>query len=525
MTFLLRPARFASAFSPDDIASLQYWFDPSEAANRTDDGTNVTQLTNKAASGSTYNAQVGATNASAPLLATGAINRRDALEFDNSLRVLSVSAANAPHWVEDGPWRMFVVFRTKPSSLTSSNNWLLYNGLTLPGSGQSFIRIRKDTANDIDGTSTDQDDGDRTSEQIQDATVAPTDWLPHIAMLGREKGTGSGGVDRLRLMVDDAEVPGSPRDMAASHDWSSPGTGSVTGFRTAFVVGGRPANSTTAADGTNFLQDCYVGEVLFFDGDLTAQQEQDVYDYLAGKWMPTFQPSDISDLIAWWDPSVEESVTVSGSAVTRIDAVPAGSITPPLLQANSIYQPVETTINGLNAISFDSDCLNSNSNAALNPLGDDFTMVIVMQRPDPASSTARCIIDIGSSGATHAGLVFVSGSPGELNFNLNTGTVGSSAITSGGTYNDDAPHILIAVRSGTNAFLYDETGSEVATVAIGSGSYSATQFNYGSWFQPGDGNWQPYEGVLGECLYYGKALSSSERTSVIDYLKSKWGVT
>tara|TARA_R100001086_G_scaffold245696_1_gene176941 strand:+ start:1616 stop:2482 length:867 start_codon:yes stop_codon:yes gene_type:complete len=285
MTYLLRPQRFAgSVFDPTDIASLQYWFDPSDDAMRTIVSTTVTQLANKAASGPTYNAQVAATNASAPLYAASAINGLDALEFDNSLRVLSVNLAGGLHWVEDGPWRIFVVIQTTATSITSANNWVVYNGLTLPGSGQSFIRIRRNTANDLDGTSTDQDDGNRTSEQILDSTTGVTDQSPHVIMLGRESGTGPSGVDRLRLMVDGSEVSGSPLNMAASHDWSSPGTGSVTGYRTAFVIGGRPANSTTAADGTNFLEDCYVGDVLFFDADLTSQQESDVHDYLMAKW-------------------------------------------------------------------------------------------------------------------------------------------------------------------------------------------------------------------------------------------------
>lgn len=243
-----------------------------------------------------------------------------------------------------------------------------------------------------------------------------------------------------------------------------------------------------------------IGEVIIYNRVLSATEITQINNYLANKWWNT--PLTVSGLKLWLD-----------AADTGLGKVSAWNDKSGLLnnalQATAANQPTNTAnqINGLPALVFDdSSYMSITSNAGLSWasnctvffVGDTSTISAAVRRFMSKSGAVAFGKDL-SSGARFTTLTVQDYDGNSGFFAVNTPLV---ACYTFGSY--DASFykngILDSTVSGaspavtnSNALLISSTG-------------------------------EPWNGKMAEIIAYNKLLSSTERDTITQYLKSKWGI-
>lgn len=238
--------------------------------------------------------------------------------------------------------------------------------------------------------------------------------------------------------------------------------------------------------------------------------------------VPAFSPEDIENLTVWMD--AQESSTITGDPITNWESR-VGSVT--WVEGVPGAQPSLVTVNGLTMINFDGgDFLSQagGSPTTLQPGSADFTIVSAFR----ATDADRGMLWINDDAAGKRWLLRTHVNGVDIEFSIDDNTTAQTLTASDVDFTDDTVRVIIASRDGTNLrFYYGDGGTltEDAASPVAIGSYG----DLGAGVNPGLGDLslgggQGLSGDIGELFFYKQALSSAERTSLYDYLVSKWSL-
>lgn len=275
-------------FDPESAGTLTAWYDVSDPDNRTvTSGTPdlLTRLDNKAAADASNDAQMsdGIGGTGAPAFLTASINGLDTGECNDSPQRAMAVTDNTQTFtkVGSGGFRVFLVLQKHTSATQECIPF--QNGANDPSGGGYAFHMNR--AADGSGTIRFQMYDGSTSGHavanlvVSDANNDVNDGNPHVIMLGRSVGTGSGGVDQLVAAVDGTDVVGSPVDLDASFgDADNDGS---TNAAAGWLIMGAAAAAPNLAQRWADVEYC---EILLYKTDMTAGQEAAVVNYLKSKW-------------------------------------------------------------------------------------------------------------------------------------------------------------------------------------------------------------------------------------------------
>ena len=253
---------------------------------------------------------------------------------------------------------------------------------------------------------------------------------------------------------------------------------------------------------------------------------------------PAFKPSDIAGLQLWLDATTGlfdatsggSAVTTNASAVARWEDQSGNARH--ATQANSALQAtLRTSVqNGRNIIRFDGT--------------DDFYSGVADALPLANSSTRltffmACIPDLSGRQAAYGGGGIIRGmqtdssegwyfgvrSGGKFAFNQNSGA--NACIVSTSTLTTNTAYVIGSTYDGAQVGVsnrvtnYLSSSSETDVLDDGSGGWGAGEeigrgYTSASYYFKGD---------LCELVIYDSVLSSANITSVVNYLKSRWGIS
>lgn len=244
-----------------------------------------------------------------------------------------------------------------------------------------------------------------------------------------------------------------------------------------------------------------------------------VFGGVIGNTSSVFHPTDIDDLIGWWDPSQEGTITpdpISDLIVTSIADLSGSNNT--LAQETFTNMPTTGTnkIHGLNVIQFDG--ANDFLVATLESLSSDLTIFDVCKMED-----ANNVNDS----------IYCFNSTSDADFQVQAETIdkffaqiNSSGLGGGGgcqmntsVHNKD---LLLTHRleldSGMTCYRDGilQTGTSVYTTTIDSDQFLNIATN-----RAGSTH---IEMSQGELIVYNRALDTSEINEVTNYLMFKWGL-
>lgn len=217
-----------------------------------------------------------------------------------------------------------------------------------------------------------------------------------------------------------------------------------------------------------------------------------------------FSPTNISDLIAWYDASDTTTITESGGDVSQWDDKSGNGNH--LTQGSSTEQPGtgNNTQNGLNVLDHDGTEYLQRTTFVGGALSQPTTVFLAAD-----TSTAASDYYFDSANTSNRQTSFLSGGNDVQMF---AGAVlGFSGNPGSGTFDQ-------------LTFLFDTTSSEfwVNGTSQGTGSVgSQTMVGFTEYARFNGA--QASIGDVGEIIIYDKELTTTERQQVETYLKDKWG--
>lgn len=216
--------------------------------------------------------------------------------------------------------------------------------------------------------------------------------------------------------------------------------------------------------------------------------------------MAISNPTDISDLVHWYDASDTGSITDSSGDVTVL----AAQVGNDLDDVVGTPRTGDDTLNSLNVITFDGA-----SRLKGNPIGGAtsaaFTLFCVGQI---TGSTGGNQFLCSAQGADSSGIVGVNGSNWGVN---STNIVESSDAT------DTDAHYFIYVSNGSSSSLWID-GTEYALGSDPGGNGYASDGVWGA--NAYDGAY--LSGIVGETGVYSRVLNGTELADLNSYMASKW---
>jgi len=234
-----------------------------------------------------------------------------------------------------------------------------------------------------------------------------------------------------------------------------------------------------------------------------------------------FDPESIAGLELWLDATDAATITGTASLVTGWDdkSTAGNDVT-----AAGAARPSQSTINGLNAITFDgaAEAMSLASASVTGLDGPDITIFAAVNKQfDEADSWPGAFAR--GSGAWGAGWRLASSDAG-----------GSNMYFSAAQYTSDAA-LISAAPSGADAFAlwaadHEDAGgvkhgylNNVLAGTDTSGLISGASSHDLTIGQPGTNTTYSLFGSIGEILVYNSVLSEEDRLTVSEYLADKWG--
>lgn len=211
---------------------------------------------------------------------------------------------------------------------------------------------------------------------------------------------------------------------------------------------------------------------------------------------PGFTPADLTDVSGWWDFS-ETSTLTTATGYSQIDCNLSSGQN--LAQATGANQPTSTTLNGLNAASFDTtDDMFYNISDKTQP----YSLWVVLKLHAAHATNHKYFGDTGAEA-----LLFSQVSKWALS--TFSGNVYTSAIAT-----DTNPHLFIGVFNGASS-IFALDGTVVSSVSL-SAKTLATLTLGGTGAQHGDFD-------CGEAGYTRGAMTLAEIADMQAYSQAKWG--
>lgn len=232
-----------------------------------------------------------------------------------------------------------------------------------------------------------------------------------------------------------------------------------------------------------------------------------------------FSPTDVRNLVGWWDASDAATITAVGGAVSQWNDKSGSNYHVTQSTAGNKPTTGTRTINGLNTLDFDGgDVLHKTSGTYGEP---PFAVYAVIEADTVAAGT-RCIIHAGTTGVNDWALLIDANDPGMY---AATGGGGGMADVPNQT-SVGVPFLLCGripgISSGAGA------GARMTSRASGVVGNPVTPF----WLVytnvdigASNSDTLVFDGKIGEILWYGAPISISEDIAIRDYLADKWNVT
>jgi hypothetical protein len=234
-----------------------------------------------------------------------------------------------------------------------------------------------------------------------------------------------------------------------------------------------------------------------------------------------FNPKSISGLVLWLDVTQTSSLTFNGSNVSQANDLSGNGYH--FTQSTGANQPayVSTGMNGKPAVQFSNSAASlMNSSATIaNVVGSpttspQFTIFSVIKLPSGTSQ-----LTFGSNSDANGRLLYVVRFGASTFFDVVNAADGRlGVIISQAEAESVALHTLYKSGS-TQTSRYN--GAEKATKTNATSNYSSTSAT----IQLGKALGVGQDGIFSEQLWYNRALSVSEISTVEKYLASKFGIT
>lgn len=223
---------------------------------------------------------------------------------------------------------------------------------------------------------------------------------------------------------------------------------------------------------------------------------------------PTILPTNVAGLAAWYDASVASSITSVAGAVSQWNDRSGNGRN--LTQSTAIRKPTTgtRTINGLNALDFTNNFIDSAPVSIVQPV----TLLAVVLA-DSYTGAANRYIDTWTGAEADRIIMFrLTSTPALQVF------AGSSANTTHDMATG-AAHVHSAVFNGATSSFFED-GTQYGG-ALNPGTGPIYQINLGGdgFTSAADSDW---DGLIAEVLIYGAALSAGNRRALENYLKIKW---
>jgi hypothetical protein len=241
----------------------------------------------------------------------------------------------------------------------------------------------------------------------------------------------------------------------------------------------------------------------------------------------SLEPDDLPDLTGHWDFSDASSVTESGGVISAIAPQASASTSLSFEQADSGRRPSTTTLGGIGAASFAGDFMTLTGSDPDFAFGSgDMTIIVVYQRASGASSSNRILYSQGASSTVDFLSLLFNSDGNNLQYNLSDRPTVEVAVSSGEDFSDGNAHVAIARRTGTLQEILDDNGNQIASNTL-PGGYSianGTPVALGGIFAPPTTFNEQYNGIIGECIVYDRALTSGEVSGLLLGLRTKWSI-
>jgi hypothetical protein len=484
-------------FDPRSVGGCQLWFDAADSLTVTLNGSTVSSWKDKSINGYTVDQS---TSGNQPTYATNLLNGLPGIQFSAS-RYLYQLGSNMTNFTSSTSTTVFIVAK---------------NGSSLPSSGFNIINTLW-----LKGTATQRYHFSFASSSTNGVTL-----YANAALVGTTTAVTFGSNAIIGFTA-------SPSGTSIN----------VNGTLTTYNGTTLPsANNTTyfmfGDDRGNFSSDVNVYEFIGFNTELTTSQRQQVEGYLAYKWglqsslisthsfysikphLRIFQPSDFSDLSVWFDASDTSTITGT-STVTAWRDKSSNSWNATTLIGTA---PTNTTVNGLNAVSFSGASTLTVSNVAFSSV-QSRAVFVVYRVPTSTPNYISWFSTQWSGGNNQGGhnnLVYPSGGGGPF---LQSYAAGGLSYTFLGT--SSAPSTIgttaqcaminSAFSTTSNVVTLNGTSYTLDNGMIAAG-YSTSTVTY----YIGNAYPQPY--ILCEYIMYQREFTQSERQIVEGYLANKWGI-
>ncbi len=226
-------------------------------------------------------------------------------------------------------------------------------------------------------------------------------------------------------------------------------------------------------------------------------------------------PISTDDLLVWL---LAEDITSLVNARVPIWNARQGVVAA-VANTNASQQPILRDANGFSAIQLASNSLLFSSFSTITLLATE-TIFIVFSHTD--NNNDRSIYQtLGSSGAQST-LFINARQDGDVAYSNNGAAGGSSTSQATGNqlfggYNDGNIHLMIARQSGSETFIEDEDGNVVSY--LGAGGVSINTLRVGD-----SNNLAGMQGFIYEIVHKTVNLNTTERNSIKNYLKNKYGI-
>lgn len=249
-----------------------------------------------------------------------------------------------------------------------------------------------------------------------------------------------------------------------------------------------------------------------------------------------FEPTDVPDLTAWWDPSDSSTVTLSGSRVTTLASKAGGGIDFIAAGGTSSNLPMIASSGGIDWLEMLASQqrrmqVGSAVDSDINFGTGEFTIFAVFKTVGGPTGV-NTLLNKGSNAQGRYKVNINQTSAGTWRGFIHDGSTAFSASAGSGS-NDNNPHLIMVQRdNAANLLRTWGDGVELATVSTstagdidesGTGSFNPVLLlgtaPSGAGFAS---EW--FDGLIGEILFYKRAVNSGERGSIETYLTTKWGI-
>ena len=282
----------------------------------------------------------------------------------------------------------------------------------------------------------------------------------------------------------------------------------------------------------------FIGELITYNGVLTASERQQVEGYLANKWglrssqvttnpfrsalLPAavaFLPTQISNIAAWWDgsdPNGNGNIPTNGSSIISWIDKSGSGLNLARVGSSNVPTYSYTGLNGKPALTFSTSFLQTTSTivpaTAFTTSSTDSSIYIVLVLAGDNGSTTSSPFGLNTTDNN-----YVLRTPWALgNKYWDCGDRLNYVSTTNGTY------IISLVRTGTLMEIYNN-GTRAALMNTASVTVTTISqfFNIGVG-TPAAANW--FQNSIGEIIIYKGGASTTQRQAVEGYLAWKWGL-